>query len=289
MTIVLGTPAVDELAGLVRVLSEWQREGTPMQLHPGDVGWFWRFGAQRTAAALRTWSRDDRAVALGLLDEPNLLRMTTDPDRRHDDELTDRLVADLGDPARGVLPSGSVSVEAPMDALLQETLLRAGWVPDEQWTPLRRDLSEPVVAPTLRVEVIGADRAGLRVDVQRAAFARSSFSVEAWHAMAAGPAYADARCLLGFDESGAAVAAVTVWSAGAGRPGLVEPMGAHRDHRGHGYGTAICVAAAAELQRLGSSSAVVATPTANTAGVATYRAAGFQPFGASRDLRRGGV
>src|SRR4051794_16338047 len=149
-----------------------------MQLHPGDVGWFWRFGAQRTAAALRTWSRDDRVVALGLLDEPNLLRMTTDPDRRHDDELTDRLVADLGDPARGVLPSGSVSVEAPMDALLQETLLRAGWVPDEQWTPLRRDLSEPVVAPTLRVEVIGADRAGLRVDVQRAAFARSSFSVE---------------------------------------------------------------------------------------------------------------
>jgi GNAT superfamily N-acetyltransferase len=37
-------------------------------------------------------------------------------------------------------------------------------------------------------------------------------------------------------------------------------MGVHREHRGHGYGRAITVAAAAVLQDLGSSSAIVCNP-----------------------------
>ena len=53
------------------------------------------------------------------------------------------------------------------------------------------------------------------------------------------------------------MAEVTVWSAGAGRPGLLEPMGVHADHRGHGYGAASRLAAAAHLQEMGSSSAMV--------------------------------
>ncbi|WTA77475.1 GNAT family N-acetyltransferase [Streptomyces sp. NBC_00838] len=96
-----------------------------------------------------------------------------------------------------------------------------------------------------------------------------------WHAMAAGSPYADARCLVAHDD-GDAVAAVTVWSAGPGRLGLLEPMGVHREHRGHGYGRAITVAAAAALRDLGSSSAIVCTPSSNTGAVATYRSAGFQ-------------
>jgi len=39
-----------------------------MQLHPGDLGWFWRFGAEATAAAVRTSSRDGQILAVGLLD-----------------------------------------------------------------------------------------------------------------------------------------------------------------------------------------------------------------------------
>ena len=84
---------------------------------------------------------------------------------------------------------------------------------------------------------------------------QSTFTDERWHAMAAGLAYADARCLVAYDDQGVAVAAVTVWSAGPDKPGLLEPMGVHPEHRGHGYGTAITVAAAAALQELGSSSA----------------------------------
>ena len=81
-------------------------------------------------------------------------------------------------------------------------------------------------------------------------------------------------------------AAVTVWSAGPGRPGLLEPMGVHRGYRGRGYGKAITVAAAAALQRLGSSSAIVCTPSSNVGAVATYEAAGFRRLPQTRDRYR---
>ena len=60
---------------------------------------------------------------------------------------------------------------------------------------------------------------------------------------------------------------------GRRRPGLFGPPGVHRDHRGHGYGRSVTVAAA--LQEMGSSSATMCTPTSNVGGVATY-ASGFQ-------------
>lgn len=58
MAIVSGKPGVDGLSEAVGALRDWLYDGAPLQLHPGDVGWFWRFGAEATAAAVRTWSRD---------------------------------------------------------------------------------------------------------------------------------------------------------------------------------------------------------------------------------------
>jgi hypothetical protein len=117
----------------------------------------------------------------------------------------------------------------PPDALLRDLLSSDGWELDEPWTPLQRALTEPVEDPAVRIEVAGAARASERTAVHRAAFPRSTFTDERWHSMAAGPAYADARCLLAYDDSGVAVAAVTVWSAGPGRPGLLASRcGVHR-------------------------------------------------------------
>jgi ribosomal protein S18 acetylase RimI-like enzyme len=282
----LGKPGVDGLSAAVGVLREWQYDAAPMQLHPGDLGWFWRFGAEATAAAVRTWSRDRQILAVGLLDGPELLRLTIAPDARRDEELARQLVEDMTEPERGVLPAGKVNVEAPLGALVQDLLFEDGWNTDEPWTPLRRDLTEPVKDPGVRIEVIGPEQAHVRASVQRASFDRSTFTDEGWRAMAAGSSYADARCLVAYDDHGNAVAAVTVWSAGPGKPGLLEPMGVHRDHRGHGYGKAITVAAAAALQELGSSSAIVCTPSANVGAVATYQSAGFQPLPEVRDSYR---
>ena len=283
MAIVLGTPGVDGLSEAVDVLQEWQYDGAPMQLHPGDLGWFWRFGAEATAAAVRTWSRDGQILAVGLLDGPKLLRLTIAPHAQRDTELAQQLVEDVTEPERGVLIEGKVYVEAPKGALIEDLLFEDGWNADEPWTPLRRDLMEPVKDPGVWIDVIGAEQAHARTAVQRASFDRSTFTDERWHAMAAGLPYAHARCLVAYDDQGNAVAAVTVWSAGPGKPGLLEPMGVHREHRGHGYGKAITVAAAAALQELGSSSAIVCTPSVNVGAVATYKSAGFQQLPEVRD------
>lgn len=286
MAIVFGKPGVDGLTGAVGVLQEWQHDGAPMQLHPGDLGWFWRFGAEATAAAVRTWSRDGRILAVGLLDGATLLRLTIAPDARRDRELAHQLVEDLTEPERGVLPEGKVNVEAPADALVQDLLVEDGWNTDEPWTPLRRDLTAPVEDPGVRIDVIGPEQAHVRTALQQASFDNSTFTDERWHAMSAGLPYADARCLVAYDDRGDAVAAVTVWSAGPGKPGLLEPMGVHREHRGHGHGKAITVAAAAALRELGSSSAIVCTPSVNVGAVATYKSAGFQPLPEVRDRYR---
>ena len=285
VAIALGTVQVGELDAVDDALREFQQEGASVQLHPGDVGWHLRFGASGAAAALRTWSRDGEVLAVGLLDETTVLRLAIAPEAQQDEELSHRLVEDVSARDRGVLTEEKACVEAPSGALVRDLLTSVGWVPDMSWSPLRRDLTEPVEDPGLRIEVTGVEQVPVRVAVQRAAFDNSTFTEDRWHAMAAGPAYADARCLVAYDAKDDAVAATTVWSAGPGRPGLIEPLGVHRDHRGRGHGRSISLAAAAALRDLGASSAVVDTPTSNVVAVATYVSAGFQGLPEVPDLR----
>lgn len=274
MGIDVSTPGFGGLGEVVEVLREWQREDVPLQLHPGDLGWFWRFGVERTAAATRIWRRGGEIVAIGMLDEPDWLRMAIAPDAQRDEELAQRIVEEVP----GVLVEGKVYVETPMGALVQDLLFKDGWNADVPWVPVRRDLSEPVPDPGMRVDVIGAEEAHERTAVQRASFDGSTFTDERWFAMSDGLPYSDARCLVLRNEIGESVAAATVWSAGAGRPGYIEPMGVHRLHRGRGYGTAMVLGCARALQELGSSSVYTVTPASNVGAVATYQAAGLQPL-----------
>ncbi|MEU8399666.1 GNAT family N-acetyltransferase [Nonomuraea sp. NPDC048892] len=286
MTIEMGTPEAGRLGEVTRVLAEWQHDDVPVQVHPGDIGWFWRFGAERTAQATRTWSRGAELLAVGLLDGPDLLRLAFAPGTLRDEELARRVAADASAPGSGVLPAGKVYVEAPAEALVRDVLAEDGWRGGEAWTLLRLDLGASVPDPGVSIEEIGPEQAHEWAAVVRASFDASTFTGERWHALAAGAPYADARCLLARDEQARAVAAVAVWSAGAGRIGLIEPLGVHRDHRGHGHGRAITHAAARALRDLGSSSVAVYTPSANTGGVATYLSAGMERVSERLDLYR---
>lgn len=281
----VSTPSTSQLGEIVRTLRQWQFDGGPIQLHPGDLGWHWRFGAGRVASDLRVWRRAGTIVAVGLT-EGRLIRLAIAPQAQSDERLARRMLADLTEPQRGVLPAGEADVEARFAALLRPLLLDHGWAAGEPWTPLSRDLTSPVEDPGARIELVAADGVADRVAVQRAAFARTTFTADRWRVMAHGPAYADARCVLAYDDRGTPVAAATVWSAGQGKPGLLEPMGVHRGHRARGYGRAITLAAAATLQTLGSCTATVCTETSNTAAVATYRAAGFRELAEVHDLHR---
>ncbi|QJW36298.1 GNAT family N-acetyltransferase [Cellulosimicrobium protaetiae] len=302
MAIETSTPGVDDLGEVLDALRTWQQDAAPLQLHPGDVGWFWRFGAGATADALRTWRRDGRDLAVGLLDGPDLLRLGIAPDLLHDEELARRIADDATRPERGVLGEGAASVEAPVGALVDGYLAEAGWGLDEPWALLRRDLAEPVEVPDVRVRVVGPEEAASWAEVLRSSFGGTTAAPERWHALATGLPYADARCLVVHDDraavgrtagdpgtapaSGPAVAVVGVWSAGPGRPGLIEPMGVHADHRGRGLGRAVTLAGLAALRGLGASSALVATAADNVGGVATYVSAGFVHLPERRDRRR---
>ncbi len=277
VAIELHTPHVRELDDVVSALRRWQRDDAPIQLHPGDLGWHWRFGAAVLAAAVRTWSRDGKILAVGFLDSPDVLRMTVAPDVWCQEELARDVVADLSESERGVLPAGKVSVEVPDSTRIQELLSDGVWRSGDLWTPLRLDLAAPVDQTDLPTEVVAsAEQVSECTAVHRSAWGSARFTDEKWHTMAAGSPFADARCLLARDEHGVAVATVTAWSAGPGKPALLEPLGVHADHRRRGYGAAICVAAAAHLRRLGSSSVLVCTPSSLLSAVTTYEAAGFE-------------
>ncbi|HET7659356.1 MAG TPA: GNAT family N-acetyltransferase [Oryzihumus sp.] len=286
MSITLQPATPDSLDEVAEAVATWQHDGGPVQLHPGDLGWNWSLGAEQLAGAVRVWRRDGQILAVGLVEDAGLIRMGIAPSVDQDGDFASQLLADLSDSARGVLPAGNAFVEARSGTAFRELLAGSGWLADEPWTPLCRDLTDQVEDCDLRVEVVGPHNVQERVAVQRASFPSSTFTLERWHTMAAASPYRRARCLVGYDRHGDAVATVTVWSAGQGRPGLLEPLGVHRDHRGHGYGTAISLAAATALQEMGSSSATVCTPSSNVGAVATYVSAGFHRLPDVTDFRR---
>lgn len=301
VAILMSTPGVRDLDHVSEVLSDWQYDGGPLHLHPGDLGWYSLRGAAKTAASLRAWSRDGKVLALGLLDGPDgLLRMAIDPELRDDEGLARQLFDDVNDPLRGVLDAGKAVVEARGAAQFLQLLLIEGWQFDEPWTPLSHEFSagdqvddRRIEEAGLRIETSGPERVDSWVEVHWSAFKGTPFGPEErrdfrewWLTMAGGPFYHRARSLSAFDRDGNAVAVATVWSAGPGRPGLVEPMGVHRNHQGNGYGAAISVAAAAALQAMGSSSAIVCAESSNAGAVATYLAAGFIAHEQVADLQR---
>jgi ribosomal protein S18 acetylase RimI-like enzyme len=86
--------------------------------------------------------------------------------------------------------------------------------------------------------------------------------------------------------AGEPAAAATGWFAGVGRCGLLEPVGTHPDHRGHGYKRDAVRGACAALAHRGASAVAVATPSTNEAAVALYRSAGFTVVREHRDWVR---
>ena len=275
MTMTMTTPSIAELPGLIERVASWQHDGSPLQVHPGDLGWFERFGAEALAAALRVWARDGEAVAVGFLDESELIRMAIAPVAGDDDGLANQIADDFVGALGELLPEGSGIVEARFGTALQRVLSDRGWTTDDPWTELRCDLATAVSSSALQVKVVKGEAIEDRIMLAAAAFPGSSLSVDRWRQMASGHAYRNAECLVGYDDDGVAVAAATVWSAGHGRPGIIEPLGVHADHRGRGHGVAMTLAEAEEMRRMGCSSATVSTPSSNAAAVAAYKAAGF--------------
>ncbi|MER5227041.1 GNAT family N-acetyltransferase [Streptomyces flaveus] len=269
---------------VIAALAAWTpvaRIGGP--LHPGDVGWFLRFEEDLVRPALRLWSDASGPVAVSLLDGP-VLRVGLAP-RVAADPAPAEMLARVFDQAVG---DGEARCDLPGGSPVGAALLRLGWAadPDEPWSLLVCD--DPAAPPGAgpRTLVVDEESAADRGAVQRAAFEGSTFTLERWRAMRGSAAAELCVESLVVTPDGAPAAAATGWLAGAGRCGLLEPVGTHPDHRGHGYGRAAVRAACAQLGARGASAVAVLTPSANTAAVALYHSAGFREVARQRDLHR---
>ncbi|MFY0515367.1 GNAT family N-acetyltransferase [Streptomyces anulatus] len=258
----------------LRALRAWTPPDAPSgSLHPGDVGWLLR----RDDATVFLWtdartsepSAADAAtaapVAVGFLDGP-VLRVTAAPE------------ADLGalaaDAEDLLVPGNDATDGLPVP----------GWEPDTEepwlvfsWAP------EPVSSRAVQVtESDTADRAL----VHRAAFTGSTLTADHWRTMKKSPAGHLAVETLVRTPAGEPAAAATGWFGGTGRCGLLEPVGTHADHRGHGYGRDAVRGACAALADRGASAVAVLTPASNEAAAALYRSAGFTVVRENHDWTR---
>jgi GNAT superfamily N-acetyltransferase len=289
----------DDLPRVVEHLRAWEaRDGYPGGLHVGDVGWHARLPADQFDGTLVAFVREDAWVAFALV-EPGLVRPRLAPAATYDPEVAAAL-ADAADAVDGV----DVLCDADPGTPFRAALATRGWVADvRSWTALYRSLSlddvfdaDPLTAatssrrtsssaggaPLVADEVAVADR----VVVQRGAFDRSTFTVEAWHRMADGPGFEPSLDLLRRTPSGEPAAACTAWLSRPGACAILEPVGTHREHRGQGHGKAVVLAAIEALASAGASGVCVHTPSDNTAAVAAYLACGMHAVSYDHDMVR---
>lgn len=298
MTLRLSIPQPEQLTAIARLLSQWQVDPWSGHLHPGDLGWHSSVGADQMAQDLRVWERHGEPVAVGMLDGAEVLRLAVAPAVAEDLGVAERIASDLDRRGADLFAGGEAVVEARGATALRSALAGAGWVDDEPWTPMSLDLAVPLDlsrlnATSLRVVEVGPEAAEQWTSVHWSSFKGTPYEDDAkarfvarWTEIMTGPFTDLAHSLVAYDPDGAPVAVTTVWSAGRGRPGLVEPMGVHRDHHGKRYGVAITLAGAHTLQGLGASSVVVVAENSNPAAMATYRSAGFTSLGEVADLKR---
>ena len=299
VNIVAATPGIEDLPRLLEVLSSWQIDPWVGHLHPGDIGWHSMVGTDRLMSDLRLWgSTGADPLAIAMVDG-EVIRFAMDPGAVDDPSLAAVIARDLTHPETGIAREQGAVIEARGARALRSHLLEDGWGEDDPWTPLSLDLAAAQLPPTdgeaapLRVHPAQPEDARAWTAVHWSAFRGVDLDeethqvfTERWATMCTGPLAAFGHHLMGHDRRGAPAAVLSVWSAGAGRPALIEPLGVHRGHQGSGHGLAITTAAARHLHLQGASSAVVVAENSNEAAMRTYRAAGFTAHEAVRDLTR---
>lgn len=272
-------PGYDE--AVLAALAAWDGPGgCGWQTHPGDLGWFARVGPARVEADAAWWSVGGGEVAaVAFLD--GTLRTAVAPSRLLDVELADAMTAYAVDRA-------VAAVDPPPGACaLRPALAAAGYeAGGEPWLHLYRPTGAVCEVGFEVRTVTSSDVAADRVAVQRAAFERSSYTLELLADLRRSPAYDAARDLVLYVD-GRPGAVGTAWTAGPGRCGLIEPLGVDAAYRGRGLGRAAVAAACEALAAAGASGTAVWTPAANWAAAALYRSCGFRAVVVHHALVRG--
>ena len=276
MTIAADRPTRGDMAAVIEALDRWAPPSAYNgQLHSGDVGWMLRLDDDVVDQALHVLRDRDEVVAVAMAEDGDALRLAIRPDRLHDLALA----AALAEVADGLRSDGDVFSDAPAGSTYRSLLSSRGWVVDpDPWVVLYRPLGlrdgeyADELTTTLNSEADVVDRVG----VQRSAFEGSTFTVDRWRQMAAGPGYEPGFDLLRRDRDGKPAAAATGWFGGVDKCAILEPVGTHTDHQGQGHGKAVSMSVMAALAKAGASGVIVHTPGSNAAAIRTYESCGLR-------------
>jgi GNAT superfamily N-acetyltransferase len=128
-----------------------------------------------------------------------------------------------------------------------------------------RDMRDPLTAGELEA----------RVNVHRAAFHPSKFTLSKYQAARTGPTYRADLDLVAVAPNGDFAAYTIVWFEAENRTALFEPVGCHLDYQRRGLGRAVLYEAMHRLRELGATRAHVLSAQNDSPGAMLYRAAGF--------------
>jgi ribosomal protein S18 acetylase RimI-like enzyme len=115
-----------------------------------------------------------------------------------------------------------------------------------------------------------------RVNVHRAAFDPSRFSLQMYETVRSSPTYRPDLDLVAVAPNGDIAAYCIVWFEEENRVALFEPVGCHPAFQRRGLGRAVLCEGLRRLRELGATRAHVGSWLDDSAGAHLYRAAGFQ-------------
>jgi ribosomal protein S18 acetylase RimI-like enzyme len=254
-----------ERAAMQAVTSaRWRVDGPYVQTHVGDIAW----GANPARAEVSAHLLGDEAYVF--LDDP-VWRVCAVPGAEHRFAEAAALARDAG---AGVY---ALEHERPKAAALRE----AGFVRDDSawFWHLVRDLSDlpPVTLPPGAAVCDGASDPAARVEVHRAAWEPSRFTLELYDSVRATPPYRDELDVGVVAADGTWGGYCLSWLDADSRSGELEPVGTAPAYRRRGYAAAACLTALHRLRDAGATTAVVyaVSDPANQGPRRLYESLGF--------------
>lgn len=272
----------------------WRTDKPRAIPHIGDVTWsLYQHEPELTwPKKTEILERAGTPVAFGILWSPQTLQSAIHPDHR-DDEVYDALLGWLAREAGEKLDGGLDVQLLESDERFRAALERHGYAqnPDASTFEHRvRSLAKPIEEPKLPDgyllrPVDGEEDFERRVEIHRAAWEPSKFTLPAYRALRELPPYRADLDLVVEAPDGSFAAYALVWLDEENGVGELEPVGTHPAQRRLGLGKAVCLEACRRLRELGADTAVVYALSGSHAGL-LYAASGFEQVDLHVEFRR---
>jgi len=173
------------------------------------------------------------------------------------------------------------------DAVRVECLVARGYRPTRHFSPdYRRDLAVPIPGPRLpagiRLRHVGEADLDARVACHRAAWLKSTWSLERYAEIRRGSCYDPELDIVLDVGSGTFASYCICWADRTTGVGSYEPVGTRPEWRGRGVGREVIYEGLRRLRDKGMHTARVGTAGFNAPAQALYEACGFERVGTCR-------